>query len=43
MLGPDRIRVGNPLTEFHGVLTGIPHYTGSAQPLLSDDDASPTR
>ena len=39
MLGPDRIRVGNPLKEFHGVLTGIPQYTGPAQPLLSDDDA----
>jgi circadian clock protein KaiC len=38
MLGPGRIRVGSPLKEFHGVLTGVPHYAGSAQPLLSDDD-----
>lgn len=41
MLGPDRIRVGAPLREFHGVLTGIPRYTGSVKPLLSDDDANP--
>jgi circadian clock protein KaiC len=43
MLGPDRIRVGSPLKEFRGVLTGIPHYTGSPGPLLSDDDAHTTR
>jgi circadian clock protein KaiC len=36
-LGPDRIRVGGPLTEFHGILTGVPQYTGSPQPLLSDE------
>ena len=27
-IGPDSIRVGEPLTEFHGVLTGVPHYIG---------------
>jgi len=27
-LGPDRIRVGEPLTHFHGVLTGIPALLG---------------
>ena len=37
MLGPDRIRVGNPLNEFHGVLTGLPQYTGSEKPLMADD------
>ncbi len=37
MLGPGRIRVGQPLREFHGVLTGVPQYTGTAKPLLSDD------
>jgi circadian clock protein KaiC len=34
------IRVGRPLTEFHGVLTGVPSYTGEQEPLLerrSDD------
>ena len=28
VLGPDRVRVGKPLREFHGVLTGIPTYIG---------------
>ena len=27
-LGPDRIHVGQPLTDFHGVLTGIPALVG---------------
>jgi circadian clock protein KaiC len=35
-LGPDQVQVGKPLTEFHGILTGVPQYTGSATPLLSD-------
>jgi circadian clock protein KaiC len=43
MLGPERIRVGRPLKDFFGVLTGIPRYTGSATPLLSDDDPHPAR
>jgi circadian clock protein KaiC len=42
VLGPDRIRVGDPLKEFHGVLTGIPQYTGS-KPLMSDADAATGR
>jgi circadian clock protein KaiC len=36
-IGPSQVQVGEPLTEFHGVLTGVPQYTGSAKPLLSDD------
>ena len=36
-LGPSHVHVGAPLTEFHGVLTGVPHYTGPAKPLLSDE------
>jgi circadian clock protein KaiC len=28
-IGPARLHVGEPLTAFHGVLTGIPQYTGS--------------
>jgi circadian clock protein KaiC len=36
-LGPQRLHVGEPLTEFHGILTGAPLYTGSAKPLLSDE------
>ena len=36
-IGPDRIRVGEPLTDFHGVLTGVPEYTGTSRPLLSEE------
>jgi circadian clock protein KaiC len=28
------VRVGDPLTDFHGVLTGVPNYTGTGKPLL---------
>jgi circadian clock protein KaiC len=28
------VRVGDALSEFKGVLTGTPHYTGSASPLM---------
>lgn len=28
------VRVGEPLTDFHGVLTGVPTYTGTGKPLL---------
>ena len=34
--GDGRVRVGEPLRDFHGVLTGVPQYTGAAKPLLSD-------
>lgn len=30
------IRLGLPLTEFNGVLTGTPEYTGISSPLLED-------
>jgi circadian clock protein KaiC len=33
-LGPDRLRVGAALTEFQGVLTGIPQYIGASSPLF---------
>jgi circadian clock protein KaiC len=36
-MGPSRVHVGEPLTDFHGVLTGVPQYTGSAKPLLSNE------
>jgi len=29
--------VGEPLREFQGVLTGVPHYTGGSAPLLTDE------
>ena len=38
-IGPDRLRVGAALTEFEGVLTGVPRYTGTAGPLLHHDNA----
>jgi circadian clock protein KaiC len=37
-VGPDRLHVGGPLTDFHGILTGVPRYTGAGKPLLSDDE-----
>jgi circadian clock protein KaiC len=33
--------VGEPLREFQGVLTGVPHYVGSTAPLLHGDGAPP--
>jgi circadian clock protein KaiC len=33
-LDPRGIQVGQPLTEFQGVLTGVPTYTGAPAPLL---------
>lgn len=32
--GPTGIVVGEPLTEFHGVLTGVPTFTGKADKML---------
>lgn len=36
-IGPDQLHIGEPLTDFHGILTGVPQYTGSAKSLLSDE------
>ena len=30
----NRLRVGPPLTDFHGILTGVPTYRGGAEPLM---------
>jgi circadian clock protein KaiC len=35
-LGPKGIRLGQPLQEFQGVLTGTPTYAGKAGPLLGE-------
>jgi circadian clock protein KaiC len=43
MLGPDHIRVGPPLREFRGVLTGVPQYDGSDNPLISNDPSRRSR
>jgi circadian clock protein KaiC len=34
--------VGEPLREFHGVLTGVPTYTGHNTPLLHGDGPAPS-
>ncbi|HEX8312259.1 MAG TPA: ATPase domain-containing protein, partial [Chthoniobacteraceae bacterium] len=36
---PDGIEVGDPLTAFHGVLSGIPNYQGSHESMLNTDSA----
>jgi len=35
MIGPMAVRAGEALSKFQGVLTGVPTYTGGAEPLLS--------
>ena len=30
------VRIGEPLTNFRGILTGTPEYTGAAYPLMGD-------
>ncbi|HEX4169592.1 MAG TPA: ATPase domain-containing protein [Bryobacteraceae bacterium] len=37
-LGPGGVRIGAPLREFEGVLTGVPKYRGKAAPLLTPED-----
>lgn len=37
-IGADGIRVGEPLAEFHGVMTGVPTYHGGPSTLLKADD-----
>jgi circadian clock protein KaiC len=36
-LGPKRVHIGEALTDFHGVLTGVPQYVGGNQGLLHAD------
>jgi circadian clock protein KaiC len=33
------LRIGQPLTEFHGVMTGNPEYIGSSTPLMEARDS----
>jgi circadian clock protein KaiC len=35
-IGPDRLHVGDALSDFQGVLTGVPHYIGAAEALGYD-------
>lgn len=39
-MSADGITVGQPLTDFHGVLTGVPTYRKSSAPLLEESDAA---
>jgi circadian clock protein KaiC len=42
-LTSEGLKVGPPLTEFNGILTGTPTYVGGSQPLMSDSgDAATT-
>jgi circadian clock protein KaiC len=34
------MKVGEALHEFQGVLTGVPHYTGSTAPLMQDGETA---
>jgi len=36
-IGPERIAVGAPLTEFQGVLSGVPMYVGDVSRLMKSD------
>jgi circadian clock protein KaiC len=36
-IGPGRLFVGEALTRFEGVLTGVPRYTGGSGPLLRNE------
>jgi circadian clock protein KaiC len=36
MIGPVAVRAGAALSRFQGVLTGVPTYLGTADPLLSE-------
>lgn len=40
-LFPHGMKVGPPLSDFRGVLTGVPKYTGDAEPLLASGGRRP--
>jgi len=40
-MGAGGIKVGAPLTEFEGVLTGVPRYVGGAGGLMRGQAADP--
>ena len=37
-LSPQGLKVGPPLTEFNGILTGTPTYVGKPEPLMPEKD-----
>jgi circadian clock protein KaiC len=40
---PKGVQVGQPLTNFSGVLSGRPHYEGEARQLFGSDEDEPKR
>jgi circadian clock protein KaiC len=42
-VGVGGLRVGEPLRDFQGVLTGVPSYTGPTQPLMAEEQDQPVR
>lgn len=42
-VGPSGVQIGAPLSDFQGVLTGVPVYTGGSEPLIGQDDGSDRR
>lgn len=43
VVGPGGLRVGEPLHEFRGVLTGVPEYTGLIEPLMAQASTRESR
>jgi circadian clock protein KaiC len=39
-LGLGGLQVGPPLTDFRGIFTGTPTYTGNAQPLFPETNGN---
>jgi circadian clock protein KaiC len=39
-LGLGGLQLGPPLTDFRGIFTGTPTYTGNAKPLLADSNSN---
>ncbi|HEX6974404.1 MAG TPA: ATPase domain-containing protein, partial [Vicinamibacterales bacterium] len=42
-VGPERVRLGEPLSHFQGIMTGVPSYRGGTEPLLDPNDRSSSR
>jgi circadian clock protein KaiC len=40
-LGKGGVQIGEPLHHFHGILSGVPSYTGQKEPLIGDHDDKP--
>lgn len=38
-MGPGGLQLGDPLTDFHGVLTGVPVYRGKTGRLMADSES----